>query len=103
MYLITVEFVIRPEHADAFRRAVANQARNSVDREPGCRQFDVGVDPENSRRFFLFEVYDDREAFDAHRKTPHFAEFSGLVTDWIESKTLHGWDRLDPGVQGTTP
>ena len=45
---------------------IAN-ARASVEHEPGCSQFDVCVDPKDKSRIFLYEIYDDRAAFDTAR------------------------------------
>ena len=42
--------------------------------EPGCRRFDVVEPPGEADRILLYEIYDDRAAFEAHLKTPHFAE-----------------------------
>ena len=75
MYVVSVEFVVQPEHAAAFRREVIANARVSRDTEPGCRQFDVCAMPDDPATIFLYEVYADRAAFDAHLATSHFRSF----------------------------
>lgn len=40
--------------------------------EAGCRFYQATRDPEDGRVFFLFEIYDDREAADAHWASDHF-------------------------------
>jgi quinol monooxygenase YgiN len=52
MITVTVDYVIKKAHAAQFREAVQAQARNSLTREPDCRQFDVSVDPSDPGRFF---------------------------------------------------
>ena len=51
----------------AFRQLIDENARASCRDEPGCRRFDVlrtaASDPD---RILLYEIYDDRAAFDAH-------------------------------------
>jgi autoinducer 2-degrading protein len=42
--------------------------------EPGCLQYDVHVDSDDSNRFVIFERYADDAALDAHAASPHFEE-----------------------------
>ncbi len=95
MYIVTVEFVVEAQHADAFNEAVKQQAHNSLTRETDCHQFDVCVDPQDPRRTFLYEVYTNEAAFQVHRATDHYANFSATVSGWVESKTLQFWIRSD--------
>lgn len=92
MYAITVTFVVKPENADDFHAAILTQAQNSLTREPDCHRFDVARDPDDPARFFLYELYTDSAAFDAHLASPHFAEFIGKVEPWEVSRDLKGWD-----------
>ena len=46
MYVVTVEFVIKPEQVEAFAPLMAANAAASVRDESGCSQFDVCWDPE---------------------------------------------------------
>ena len=84
-YVVLVEFRLRPGTTERFRRLIDENARASVRDEPGCRQFDV-VEPDGAPgSILLYEIYDDAAAFDAHKKTPHFASFdrdsAPLVTE----------------------
>ena len=96
MYIVTVEFIAKPEHADEFRVSMIANARASRETEPGCRQFDVVANPEQPATIFLYEVYDDRAAFDAHLATPHYTTFNTVTAPWLDSKTVHHYQRLDP-------
>lgn len=90
---VCVTFTIKPEHTAAFREAVLKQAKNSLEKEPWCHQFDVGFDPDRPNMVQLYETYDDRAAFyDKHRTTPHFADFGRTIADWVEDKVLGVWD-----------
>jgi len=95
MYVVTVEFVVHPERVADFRAAVVVNARASR-AEPGCRQFDVCAVPEEPARLFLYEAYDDRAAFDAHLRTPHFAAFDAETAGWCLRKSIHAYERIDP-------
>lgn len=94
MYLVTVIFDVAPAHAAHFLPRVQQQAINSLE-EPGCRRFDVWQAPDNAARFFLFEIYDDRDAFDAHLASAHFKAFDAEVADWVEQKAVEIWTLSD--------
>jgi quinol monooxygenase YgiN len=94
MYIVTVEFLIRPEHVEDFRQAMQQQARNSLTRETDCHQLDICVDPQVQERILLYEVYADEAAFKAHLQTDHFQQFDATVRDWVKSKAIQFWNRL---------
>lgn len=91
MYVVTVVFEISAGSEEAFRSAVQRQAENSLAREEACRRFDVCLDPARPDRVFLYEIYDDRAAFDAHLASDHFAAFDSQVADMVASKTVETW------------
>ena len=96
MYVVTVEFDVRAEMAPAFRAAMIANATASRRDEPGCRQFDVCADPAEPASIFLYELYDDRAAFDAHLASDHFRRFDEETRDWIAGKAVRLFERVDP-------
>ena len=94
MYVISVEFVVEERHVASFRDALKKQAENSVALEADCHTFHVCVGEEQPNRFFLYEEYTDRAAFDTHLASAHFNDFNALVTPWVISKQVDGWHRL---------
>ncbi len=97
MHVVTVIFEIATGREEEFAGRVLRQAADSLEREPGCHVFDVCRDPENPGRFFLYEVYDDREAFDVHLRSAHFASFDTAVRDWVTDKQVRAFDRIHAG------
>jgi (4S)-4-hydroxy-5-phosphonooxypentane-2,3-dione isomerase len=98
MYVVIVFFEAKPEHVAAVRGALLGQARNSLEREKGCRQFDVAEDPVDPAAFFLYETYDDEAAFKAHLETEHFKTFNEMVTPWTASKRVLTYELISgPG------
>ena len=93
---LVVEFRIKPEHIDAFARAIDDNARASRDTEPGCRQFDVCRDPDEPALFFLYELYDDNAAIDAHLKSAHFQAMNAATAGWVASKSIKTYTRVAP-------
>ena len=94
MFVVTVTFVIKQENLEEFMPAMTRQAHNSLTREQGCLQFDVCQDQDKLERIFLYEVYTDRAAFDAHLETAHFLDFDKTVGPWTESKEAEQWERV---------
>ncbi len=96
MFVITVEFKVRPEFLAQFLLKMIANARASATTEPGCRQFDVCTDPQDASRIFLYELYDDRAAFEAHLATAHFKEFDRKTSAWLVSKAASTLQRAFP-------
>ena len=95
MYVVTVLFEPKPERVEAFRAAMLANAKVSRETEPGCRQFDVCVEA-GAGRVFLYELYDDRAAFEAHLASAHFKAFDAQVRDWVAGKDVRIFERVAP-------
>ena len=96
MYVVTVEFTLKPGTRERFMPLMLENARASREEEPGCRQFDVSVDPAKPDVVFLYELYDDRAAFDAHLAAAHFKSFDAAVREMIASRVLKTLERVAP-------
>ena len=96
MQALVVEFRILPEHIGAFEAAIIENARASRETEPGCRQFDVCRDPAEPSLFYLYELYDDEAAVQAHLQAPHFLAMSALTATWVDSKKIMRLRRQAP-------
>lgn len=95
MFVVTVDFVIKPGFADAFRAEMVRNARASRGDEPGCRRFDVAYSDKDRSLVFLYELYDDAAAFAAHQQTPHFKAFDAATAPWIERKVARTFVLVD--------
>ena len=93
---LVVEFRIKPAFVEAFELAILENARLSRDTEAGCRQFDVCRDPADAQMFFLYELYDDEAAIQAHLQTAHFQHMNQISATWVESKTVRQYRRSNP-------
>ena len=105
MYVVTVAFEIRPEVAAAFLSLVLENAGKSLAEEPGCLRFDVCRDeaPDDTppTRIFLYEIYRDRGAFDAHLASAHFQSFAAATRPMVASKQFASWQLLATGREET--
>jgi len=91
MFAVTVTFTLKPGARAEFLPLMAENARTSLDREPGCRQFDVCTEGDE---VFLYEVYDSAVAFDAHLQSAHFKSFDAAVSDMVADKTVRTYAEM---------
>ena len=109
MFAIFVTVNIKPGHVEQFTEASLGDARGSVRDEPGCFRFDILKDPENQNRFYLYEVYRDREAFEVHLKSIHFKKWLSAVEGMVDGEfervemepvfpSSEGWERQKSGL-----
>lgn len=88
MYVVTVSLMAVPGRADDLRAVLRENAARSVADEPGCHRFDVCETEGPPGRFFLYELYEDRAAFDAHLATPHYAVFRDRSAGLVQEKEV---------------
>ena len=93
MYVVTVEFTIDPACWDDFIPLMLENAARSRNDEPGCRQFDVCTDAMRSGLVFLYELYDDAAAFDAHLDTKHYRSFAEATKAMVTKRVIGRWER----------
>jgi len=87
-YVITVLFHLKPATKDRFLGLVRDNAAKSLRDEKGCRRFDVCVPRDGSAKVFLYELYDDEAAFNAHLATAHFKSFAAATEGMVESREI---------------
>jgi len=88
--VLQVNIRIKPENVDSFmKKALENGA--AARKEPGCRQFEVLVDPEDKTSIMLFEVYDDKKAFEAHQAGAAFKRYVAEAVPLLASRGRHFW------------
>jgi len=91
MFAVTVLFELHPGQMDAFLPRMVENAKTSLETEAGCHQFDVC---RNEDQVFLYEIYEDRAAFDAHLETAHFKAFDTAVALMILQKEVQTYERV---------
>ena len=96
-FVIVVDFKVKSGQMAAFRKLIDDNARASVKDEPGCIRFDVCANRKDVDRILLYEIYDDRAAFDAHLKTRHFAVFNEASAPLVADKSVAEYDLVCEG------
>jgi quinol monooxygenase YgiN len=86
--VVLVEFLVKPSFVARFRDLVAANAKASLECEAGCKRFDVLCDPGEPRRFVLYEIYDDEDAFAAHLASSHYQGFAAAIDDQTNQRAI---------------
>jgi autoinducer 2-degrading protein len=84
-FVLVVNIRIKPENVERWMKLALENAREAR-KEPGCRQFEVLVDPKERTKVLLFEIYDDDKAFEAHQATPHFKKYLAEAVPLLASR-----------------
>jgi autoinducer 2-degrading protein len=92
MFVVTVHFEAYPDRASEFLDRVRNQAADSLANEKGCQRFDVCIDPAQAERVFLYEIYADEAAFQAHLASAHYEAFNADAATMLRSKVVEKWE-----------
>ena len=89
--VLQVNIKIKPENVDGFMKKVIENGK-AARSEPGCRQFEVLVDPQDKTSIMLFEVYDDQKAFEAHQAGAAFKKYVSEAVPLLASRERHFWN-----------
>jgi quinol monooxygenase YgiN len=84
MYVVIVPVQIKEGFKERFVEEIIGDAKGSVTNEPGCLRFDVIQDCHDPNRIWLYEVYRDEAAFQAHTEAPHFIRWRDATKGWTE-------------------
>jgi (4S)-4-hydroxy-5-phosphonooxypentane-2,3-dione isomerase len=82
MYVVCVTVTVQPGRERDFIRATELNHLGSR-KERGNLRFDVLQAEEEPSRFFLYEVYTNKEAFADHQRTDHYLTWRQTVADWM--------------------
>lgn len=96
VFIILVHINVKPEQTDAFIDLIRANHLGSI-QEPGCIRFDVARSTEDPNRFVLWEWYEDEDAAQAHRETPHYLAFAA------KGKPMMAEERVRTVYEGLFP
>src|SRR5208282_790752 len=85
LFISAVEYDIVPGQVDNFLAALKENGAASV-KEPGCRELDITVSQKDPNHVFIFEVYDNAAAAEAHTATEHFKKYKAITKDMVAKR-----------------
>ncbi len=94
MIAIVVTLEAKPGCADALIEALAENAQDSR-QEPGCLKWEFSRHLENPDKFAIYEVYQDKEAVQAHYDSAHFKRWFEKGPALMASKESGRYEILD--------
>jgi quinol monooxygenase YgiN len=94
-YTSCVMYVVKAGEEQSFLKAVARLAERTR-KEPGCLEYRFHRDPEDARKFFLYELYADEQAYRAHQATEHFEKLAkGVIPPFLEERRIERYLPID--------
>ena len=99
MYGLTVRFTCKDEaSAEAYDRLVAETVEQIKAREPGTLVYAVHTVKDHPLQRIFYELYRDKDAFDAHGATAHTRRYlaerdqylAATEVDWLTLTTSKG-------------
>jgi quinol monooxygenase YgiN len=85
LFISAVEYDIVPGQVDNFLAALKENGAASV-KEPGCRELDITVSQKDPNHVFIFEVYENAAAAEAHAATEHFKKYKAITKDMVAKR-----------------
>jgi quinol monooxygenase YgiN len=82
------EIEIDPAQLEAYKAAVKLEIESSVLIEPGVLALYAVSNKDNPTHVIVFEIYADRDAYEAHLETPHFKQYKATTQDMVRSLKL---------------
>ena len=89
MFVVIVQFDAKSQHRKELIEALVAYGRDVRLNEPETLRFDIVQDRLNPNRFYLYEVYPDRAAFDVHTQRPGFGPRWEQLGAWLDGPTTH--------------
>ncbi|GAB3319981.1 hypothetical protein GCM10027299_13210 [Larkinella ripae] len=90
------EIEVAPEHLEAYKAILKEEAAASVKQEPGVIAIFPMFQRENPTQIRLLELYANRAAYQAHLKSPHFQKYKTSTLKMVKSLKLVDMASLDP-------
>jgi quinol monooxygenase YgiN len=75
-------------YLEPYKAALAENAKASMEQEPGVLTLQAVFDKAHPTRITVFEVYASEDAYQAHLKTAHFLKYKTGTGKWVRSLEL---------------
>jgi autoinducer 2-degrading protein len=86
-FINVVDLEITPASMPRFLAALKDDGAATI-KEAGTQEFVSSVGQKDKNHVFIFEVFNDAAAWDAHQKTTTYAKFLGLTMMMIKTYTI---------------
>jgi (4S)-4-hydroxy-5-phosphonooxypentane-2,3-dione isomerase len=99
-YVITADFEIAAPNFDKYVALAKENAAASI-KDPGCHEFNIAVSPKSPNHVYLFEIWENAAALDAHRATDHLKAYLSATKDMVAKRDI--MPMWSVAVNGSSP
>lgn len=99
LYVNAVDIDVKPGETEKYLAALRENGAEAV-KEPGCRVFNIHVRADNPNHVFIYEVYENAAALEAHRQTPHFKKYAATTGSMVAKREVHALTSVAVNVKG---
>ena len=89
LYINAVDIDVVPGQLENYLVAIKEVGAAAIKTEPGCSEFDITVSQKDPNHLFIFEVYENAAAFDAHLKSDHYKKYAATAKDVVTKREVH--------------
>ena len=100
LYVNAVDIDVAPGEIDHYLAALEENGAASVKQEPGCHTFNITVSQKDPNHVFIFEVYDNAAALEAHRATDHFKKYAATTKDLAAKRDIKPLSSVAMNMKG---
>ncbi len=89
MLVLNVNYYAKPGMRDAFLKETKEiEVVKKSQEEPGNITYEYFLPVDDENRIFLLEQWKDEEAFEIHKKEPHFQALQPIKEKYLEKSVL---------------
>lgn len=90
-------------YLDQYKADVAEHTKAAVQLEPGVLGLYAMYEKEHPNRVTILEIYANKEAYQAHLKTPHFLKYKTSTLKMVQSLQLIDMDPIAFAAKTAVP
>ena len=92
--------VIDSAQLEKYKAALTEGINAAISREPGVLMLYAVYEKEHPTHVTVFEIYANKEAYQAHRETPHFKKYKSTTQEMVKSLELLDMAPIALGSKG---
>lgn len=89
------EIEIDSTYLDAYKAILQEESKASVQSEPGVIAIFPMFQKDHPNQIRILEIYANKEAYEAHLKTPHFLKYKSSTLQMVKQLKLVDMESLD--------
>ena len=86
-YVITADFEIVAADFDKYVALAKENAAASI-KDSGCREFNIAISSKNPNHVYIFEIWENAAALEAHRATDHLEAYVTATKDMVAKRNI---------------